>query len=79
MRKPSGFDLKTDKDQEPEGIALILIAGTLLVAVVTGGIELASAAGLPVPHALTMLFGLVIGAAFGFGLRRLISETTQDH
>jgi hypothetical protein len=79
MRKPSGFDLKTDKDQEPEGIALLLIVGALLVAVVTGGIELVSATGFPVPHAVTMFAGVTIGSAFGFSMRRLIHESTRDH
>lgn len=81
MRNPSGFNLKIDKDQErePEGVLFLLIAGTALVAVITGGIELVVAAGFPVPHVVTMLAGLIIGSAFGFGLRRLISETNRDH
>ena len=78
MRDSSGFDLKTDKPRQEEGVLALLIASALLTAVLSGGFELLSAAGIPVPHFVSLFAGLIFGVFLGGFLARCLSTTKSD-
>lgn len=78
MRDSSGFDLKTDKSPQGEGVLALLIASALLTAVMSGGFELLNAAGFAVPHAVSLFAGLILGVCLGAFLARCLSTSKSD-